>query len=149
MNAMPFCNGEAITHEGAREDELYILVSGEAAVRIGQGAAPREVARLGPGDFFGEMSLMTGETRTATVIALSDVECYRIGKPTFERILHESPEVAEQIAEILADRKEALTAAKDEREDQRRRRIDTAKRDLLGRIRGFFRLDTEAGDGEN
>ena len=149
MNSMPFCNGEAITHEGAREDELYILVSGEAAVRIGQGAAPREVARLGPGDFFGEMSLMTGETRTATVIALGDVECYRIGKPTFERILHESPEVAEQIAEILADRKEALTAAKDEREDQRRRRIDTAKRDLLGRIRGFFRLDTEGSDPEN
>jgi small-conductance mechanosensitive channel/CRP-like cAMP-binding protein len=140
MSVMPFCTGEAITQEGAREDELYILVSGTAAVRIGREAAPREVARLGPGDFFGEMSLMTGETRTATVIALEDVECYRIGKPTFERILHESPEVAEQIAEILADRKEALTAAKDEHADLRRRRLDTAKRDLLGRIRGFFGL---------
>lgn len=149
MNAMPFCAGESITHEGAREDELYILVTGEAAVRIGQEVAPREVARLGPGDFFGEMSLMTGETRTATVVATSDVECYRIGKPTFERILHESPEVAEQIAEILADRKEALTAAKDDA-DQRRHRIDTAKRDLLGRIRGFFRLETNDGsDAEN
>jgi small-conductance mechanosensitive channel/CRP-like cAMP-binding protein len=141
MTSMPFCAGEAITHEGAREDELYILLSGSAAVRIGRDGPPREVARLHPGAFFGEMSLMTGETRTASVIALEDVVCYRIGKPTFERILRESPEVAEQIAEILADRKEELTAAKDERDDQRRRRLETSKRDLLGRIRGFFSLD--------
>jgi CRP-like cAMP-binding protein len=141
MNAMPFCAGEAITHEGAREDELFILVSGAASVRIGKDGPAREVARLAAGDFFGEMSLMTGETRTATVTALEDVVCYRIGKPTFERILRESPEVAEQIAEILADRKEALTAAKDERDDQRRRRLETSKRALLGRIRGFFGLD--------
>jgi small-conductance mechanosensitive channel/CRP-like cAMP-binding protein len=147
MNAMPFCNGEAITNEGAREDDLYILVSGTAAVRIGKDAEQREVARLAAGAFFGEMSLMTGETRTATVVALEDVVCYRIGKPTFERILHERPEIAEQIAELLADRKEALTAAKDEREDLRRRRLDTAKRDLLGRIRGFFGLVDDGRSG--
>lgn len=145
MNAMPFCAGEAITHEGAREDDLYILVAGAAAVRIGKDGAPREVARLGPGAFFGEMSLMTGETRTATVVALEDVVCYRIGKPAFEHILRERPEVAEQIAELLAARKEELTAAKDERDDLRRRRLDTAKRDLLGRIRGFFGLDDDSG----
>ena len=52
---------------------------------------------------------------------------------------------AEQIAELLAARKEELTAAKDERDDLRRRRLDTAKRDLLGRIRGFFGLDDDSG----
>lgn len=140
MSAVPFSPGEIITREGAREDELYILASGAAAVRIGDGAGVREVARLSAGSFFGEMSLMTGEVRTATVTALEETHCYRVDKESFQRVLHESPELAEQIAEILADRREALTAAKDEAADKRRARRDTAKRDLLGRIRGFFGL---------
>lgn len=141
MSAVPFAPGEIITREGAYEDELYILASGAASVRLGEGAAGmREVARLAAGSFFGEMSLMTGEARTATVTALEETHCYRIDKESFQRVLQESPELAEQIAEILADRREVLTAAKDEASDKRRAWRDTAKRDLLGRIRGFFGL---------
>jgi small-conductance mechanosensitive channel/CRP-like cAMP-binding protein len=143
MNAMPFGAGEVITQEGAHEDDLYILVSGTAVVRIGQDVAAREVARLHAGDFFGEMSLMTGETRTATVIAAQDLECYRISKRTFERVLRESPEIADQIAGILAARREALSAAKGDHDDEGSGRLETAKRDLLGRIRGFFGLVPE------
>ncbi|MBK7533846.1 MAG: mechanosensitive ion channel [Myxococcales bacterium] len=145
MSSLPYGAGEVITREGAQEDELYILVSGSAAVRIGEGAALREVARLGAGKFFGEMSLMTGEARTATVVALDEVQCYRIDKESFQRVLHDSPQLAEQIAEILANRREALTAAKDEASEHLRHRLDRAKRDLLGRIRGFFGL---AGGGD-
>ncbi len=140
MSAVPFAPGEIITREGAREDELYILASGAAAVRIGDGAGVREVARLSAGSFFGEMSLMTGEARTATVTALEETHCYRVDKESFQRVLRDSPELAEQIAELLADRREALTAAKDEASDKRRARRDNTKRDLLGRIRGFFGL---------
>ena len=134
----PFARGEAITREGEHDDGLYMLVEGEAAVRIGSGRDEREVARLAPGQFFGEMSLMTGEARTASVVAATDVICYRIDKPAFQQMLRETPSMADQIAEILATRRSALTAARDEREGDNRRNVETAKQDLLGRIRGFF-----------
>jgi len=138
---MPFAAGEAVTREGDQDEGLYMLVEGEAAVNIGRGLDQREVARLTAGQFFGEMSLMTGEARTATVIALTDLITYRIDKPAFEKILRETPELAEQIAEILVARRTALSAARDEREDVRRTRLETAKQHLVGRIRGFFGLD--------
>lgn len=137
----PFAIGEAVTHEGDRDDGLYMIVDGEASVRIGKGAEQREVARLGPGQFFGEMSLMTGEARTASVVAATKLECYRIDKPAFQRILRETPAIADSIAEVLATRRTALTAARDEHSEDKGGRIQTAKQDLLGKIRGFFGID--------
>lgn len=147
----PFAAGEAVTREGEHDDGFYMIVEGEAIVRIGSGGSgsndssgfftSREVARLRPGQFFGEMSLMTGEARTATVIAVTDLRCYRMNKQAFEEILKETPQVAEQIAEVLVNRRMALTAARGERDEHRKKRHETAKQDLLGRIRGFFGLD--------
>jgi CRP-like cAMP-binding protein len=87
------------------------------------------------------MSLMTGEARTASVIATTDLVCYRLNKPAFEEILKKTPSMADQIAEVLALRKTALSAARDERDPLAAVAVATAKHDLLGRIRGFFRLD--------
>ncbi len=138
----PFAAGETVTHEGARDDGLYMIVRGDAVVCIGAGptgpGSGREVARLQAGQFFGEMSLMTGEARTASVVAASNLVCYRVDKPAFQRILRDTPSVADQIAEVLVARRASLTAARDEREEVKRDRADTAKHDLLGRIRGFF-----------
>ncbi|MDX2093527.1 MAG: mechanosensitive ion channel family protein [Kofleriaceae bacterium] len=141
LTRMPFAAGEAVTREGDSDDGLYMLVEGEAAVRIGSGPAEREVARLRAGQFFGEMSLMTGETRTATVIAATDLVTYRVAKPAFRRVLEETPGLAEQIAELLVERRSALAAAQNEREDARQSRIENARKDLVGKIRGFFGLD--------
>lgn len=137
----PFAAGESITREGDRDDELYMLVEGEAIVRIGAGAEQREVAQLVAGQFFGEMSLMTGEARTASVVAATDLNCYRVDKAAFQRILRETPAIADQIAEVLVSRRSALNTARDEREEHRRSRHETAKQDLLGKIRGFFGLE--------
>jgi len=144
----PFAAGEAVTREGDHDDGLYMIVEGEAIVRIGGGSndssgilGPRDVARLTPGQFFGEMSLMTGEVRTATVIAMTNLICYRMNKSAFEHILRETPAIADQIAEVLVMRRTALSALRDERDEVRKRRHETAKQDLLGRIRGFFGID--------
>jgi len=137
----PFAAGEAITREGELDDGLYMLVSGDAIVRIGSGAERRDVARLAAGQFFGEMSLMTGEARTASVVAATDVVCYRVDKPAFERILRETPAIADSIAEVLASRRMALDAARDEHDELKRTRMEKTKQDLLGKIRGFFGLD--------
>ncbi|MBA3453225.1 MAG: mechanosensitive ion channel [Deltaproteobacteria bacterium] len=138
---MPFAAGEAVTREGDKDDGLYILVAGEAAVRIGSGSEEREVARLGAGQFFGEMSLMTGEARTASVIATTDLVTYRISKPAFQAILQDTPAMADQIAEILVMRRTALSAARDEQDGVRRSRMESAKQDLASKIRGFFGLE--------
>ncbi|HEY4058670.1 MAG TPA: mechanosensitive ion channel family protein, partial [Kofleriaceae bacterium] len=105
----PFATGEAITHEGDKDDGLYMLVKGEAIVRIGKGADEREVARLSAGQFFGEMSLMTGEARTASVIAATDLVTYRVDKPAFEHVLRALPELSEQVAEVLVLRRAGLS----------------------------------------
>ena len=136
----PFAAGEAVCREGDKDDGLYMIVEGDAVVRIGSGAEEREVARLVAGQFFGEMSLMTGEARTATVVAATDMLCYRIDKPAFQAVLRQSPTVVDDIAEVLAARRMALSAARDDRDEVRRTRHETAKQDLLGRIRGFFRI---------
>ncbi len=137
----PFAAGEAITREGESDDGLFMIVEGEAVVRIGKGREERDVARLAPGQFFGEMSLMTGEARTATVIAATDLVCYRVSKDAFHAVLTESPSIAEAVAEVLATRKSALDAARDEHDSDRKNRMETVKRDLASRIRGFFGLD--------
>lgn len=136
----PFAAGEAICREGDHDDGLYMIVEGDAVVRIGTGGEAREVARLTAGQFFGEMSLMTGEARTATVVAATDLLCYRIDKPAFQTVVSDSPAIVDDIAEVLAQRRMALSAARDERDEVRRTRHETAKQDLLGRIRGFFRI---------
>jgi small-conductance mechanosensitive channel/CRP-like cAMP-binding protein len=137
----PFAAGEVVTREGDQADGLYMIVEGEAAVRIGAGPSEREVARLAAGQFFGEMSLMTGEARTASVIASTDLVCYHVNKAAFERVLRDNPSVADQVAEVLALRRSALTAARDERAGDRQKRVEHAKQDLLGKIRGFFGMD--------
>lgn len=141
LTYMPFAAGEAVTREGAQDEGLYMLVEGEATVTIGAGRDERQVARLGPGQFFGEMALMTGATRTATVHAATDLVTYRISKPAFQRILKERPAIAEQIAEVLAQRRTALAAVRGERDDGQHARLETTKQHLLDKIRGFFGID--------
>jgi small-conductance mechanosensitive channel/CRP-like cAMP-binding protein len=138
----PFAPGESITREGDRDDGLYMIVRGEAVVRIGRQTEEREVARLGPGQFFGEMSLMTGEARTASVVAATELEAFRVAKPAFQKILRDTPALADQIAGVLASRRTALTAVRDERDDAGRGQVEHVKQDLLGKIRGFFGINS-------
>ena len=139
LRRAPFAAGEAVTREGERDDGLYIIVAGQADVRIGNGTGARTVATLGPGQFFGEMALLTGEVRSATVVAATDLQCYRIDKHGFEAMLRARPALADAVADILADRKVALASARDQADDGAEQRLE-AKRDLLDRIRSFFAL---------
>lgn len=139
----PFSRGEVMTRQGAEAHWLYLIISGEAAVRVSAGdGAEKEVGRLKAGNFFGEMSLMTGRPRSATVVALSDVECYRLDKAAFQAVIDERPELAERVAEVLARREVDLEAARESLDEEAlRRRRDAAKHDLLSRIRDFFGVE--------
>jgi small-conductance mechanosensitive channel/CRP-like cAMP-binding protein len=145
MRYTPFAANEVMTHQGAEAHWLYIIIQGEASVRIAEeGGETRELAKLHPGDFFGEMSLLTGQRRSATVVALAPTDCYRLDKPAFQELLERRPEVAGQLADILTHRREELLVAKDnlshEAAAERRR---ATRKDLLDQIRGFFGLDDD------
>jgi CRP-like cAMP-binding protein len=142
LRVAPFTQGEAITRQGAEAHWLYLITRGDAEVRISlDGNLSERVATLHEGGFFGEMGMMTGEPRSATVIALSDVECYRVDKEAFNDILKHRPEIAEDISEQLARRRVELDAAREGlNEEAMQARLRYHQGDLLGRIRRFFTL---------
>jgi small-conductance mechanosensitive channel/CRP-like cAMP-binding protein len=143
LTVAPFVRGEAMTRQGAEAHWLYIITEGEAEVRVAiDGTLNKKVATLKAGDFFGEMGLMTGEPRSATVTAESNTECYRLDKNGFEDILKRRPEIAEDISHVLARRRVELEAVREGlNEEAKRKLMSHTQRDLLQRIRGFFTLN--------
>ncbi|MDX6694370.1 MAG: hypothetical protein QOF02_1973 [Blastocatellia bacterium] len=138
----PFVRGEAMTRQGAEAHWLYIMTEGEAEVRVAvDGNLSKRVAMLHAGDFFGEMGLMTGETRSATVVAQTNTECYRLDKKSFEDILKRRPEIAEDISHVLARRRVELEAIREGlNEEAKLKLMSRTQRDMLRRIRDFFTL---------
>lgn len=145
LHFAPFARGELLTRQGEPGDWLYLITAGEVSVRVAApGGLEQEVARLGPGDFVGEMSLMTGERRSATVVASDGVECYRLDKAAFQDVLRLRPAIAEPVAEVLARRRVELAAARENLDQEvLTRRVAAAQVDLLRRIREFFGLHHE------
>lgn len=134
----PFAKGDIITRQGAVAHWLYVLVSGEVDIWYEINKHERKLLTTLPsGRVFGEMGLMTGEPRRATVIAHSDVECYRIDKPSFEHIIHCRPELAEEFARILTERNQQLVAVQGEASTSNHQHHDR----ILDGIKRFFRLN--------
>ena len=134
----PFAQGELITRQGNVAHWLYILTAGEADIVLENGPAGRQrINTLAAGSFFGEAGMMTGAPRSATVVARSNVECYRLDKSAFESILHARPELAEEISRIMVSRQGALAAAASEHttgaQNHARRHTE-----VLEKIRAFF-----------
>ena len=100
----PFTAGETVTKQGAVAHFLYVLASGKVDIirRPEAGGEAKRVATIEAPSFFGEMGLMTGEPRTADVVAVTDVDCYRLDKTGLQRILEERPEVAAEFSRTLA-----------------------------------------------
>ncbi len=137
----PFAAGERVTRQGAVAHWLYIITRGRVEIRRsheGKTVVVNEV--VAPG-FVGEMGLLTGAPRTADVIACTDVECYRLDKAGFERVVTERPEAARQFSEALAKRQVGLLAA-DEKLDEGAKSVRQAQAQaqILRRIEDFFGL---------
>jgi CRP-like cAMP-binding protein len=99
-----FGRGEKVIEQGANGDSMFILVKGEANVVVNRNGLDMHVASLNSGDCFGEMSLLTGEKRSASIIAKSDCEVVEIGKPILANSLKENPELVEKLSTLLAKR---------------------------------------------
>jgi len=92
--------GKELTREGEHGNEFIIILEGEAEVKIGD----RVVARRGPGDYFGEIALISNRPRTATVTALTPMKIEVIGRREFQTMLHDNPTIATELLSIAADR---------------------------------------------
>ena len=137
----PFGRAEVITRQGAKANWLYVLAKGDVEVRVSTSEGERRVAELHAPSFFGEMALMTGQPREATVVALNEVECLRIDKAGFQGILQKRPAIAERISEILAARRVELDAAREGLDpDQHSQRLSRENVRILGSIKQFFGL---------
>lgn len=105
LTKAPFARGDIITRQGAIAHWLYIMVSGEAEAWWQPPEGPRRLLeKRGPGSVFGEIGLMTGAPRRATVIANTDVETYRLDKEGFQAIIEQRPELADSLSGILERR---------------------------------------------
>ncbi|MDR7522690.1 MAG: cyclic nucleotide-binding domain-containing protein [Armatimonadota bacterium] len=91
--------GTRLATEGEVGHELYVIVEGEATVTVG-----RRTVRLGPGEFFGEMSLVDGGPRSATVTATTPMKLLVVGHREFWGLLNEAPQLAAKIMRALSER---------------------------------------------
>jgi CRP-like cAMP-binding protein len=101
-----YARGEAVVRQGQPGRSLFIVRRGEASVALA--GTEGEVARLRAGDVFGEMSLLTGEPRTATVTAASDCDLLEIDADGFRRVVMTNPSVLERITSVTAVRRQEL-----------------------------------------
>ena len=138
-----FGRGERVIEEGAEGDSMFILVRGEAQVSVSKNGSTIPVATLRSGDCFGEMSLLTGEKRSATVKAEGDCYVMEISKDVMGEVIRESPDCLKQLSELLAKRKmetegilkDVATSSADQAAKQREY---TAT--FLRRLKTFFAL---------
>jgi small-conductance mechanosensitive channel/CRP-like cAMP-binding protein len=130
-----YSKGETILRHGAAGDSMFVVHSGTASVRLPDDSDQgwHEVAQLGPGTVFGEMALLTGETRTADVVALSDVTALEIRKDSLQPILSDHPDLVEAITAKVLHRKGHLDAIRiGEHEEE--------QMSVVARVRAWFGL---------
>jgi small-conductance mechanosensitive channel/CRP-like cAMP-binding protein len=131
-----YASGEAIVRQGQSARSLFVLVRGEASVTLA--GTEGEVARLSAGDVLGELSLLTGEPRTATVTAVTDCHMLEIDADGFRRLVIANPSVLERVTSITSARRQELERHR-ETHNTVRPAADTHQ-SLLARVRQFLRL---------
>ena len=124
-----FAKGETILRHGTPGDSMFVVHEGVISILVDE----QEVARLGDGDFFGEMALLTGENRTADVVAVSDVVAIEIAKTAVQPVLLEHPDLAAQISAKMTERRGSLDSLKAASHEE-------AHHTILSRIRTYFHL---------
>jgi CRP-like cAMP-binding protein len=142
----PFGPGDIVTRQGEPSDSLYILARGQ--VGIFRDAAPKStparqrLATLAAPAYFGEMGLLTGQARTATILAESEVLCYRLDKAAFEAIIQARPELADAMSQTVTSRQAANDATLASLSaEARARATGTRASELVRKIRQFFGLE--------
>jgi small-conductance mechanosensitive channel/CRP-like cAMP-binding protein len=136
-----FGRGERIIRQGDAGDSMFILSHGTAEVLAEKEGRSWPVATLSAGDCFGEISLLTGEPRSATVVAKFDCEVVEIEKQTIGILLREHPELADSLSETVVARRSATALQlANTPENGENLQLVASKEGFLKRLRQFFQL---------
>jgi len=101
-------SGRMIVRTGTPGLAFYVIVEGQAKVIRGRISSAKGQASLGPGDFFGEMALLDGGPRSASVVAQTPMTTVRIERAPFRRMLKDEPDIALKLLEGMAVRMRKL-----------------------------------------
>ncbi|HYR59672.1 MAG TPA: mechanosensitive ion channel family protein [Chthoniobacteraceae bacterium] len=137
-----FGRGEKVIEQGGTGQSMFVLLHGEADVLVGANGSQTHVATLRTGDYCGEMSLLTGEPRSATVIARTDCEMWEIDKNTMGELLQENETLVQKLGEILAERRlmtEGIVASTTDRNEVRMKQEEYTQ-GFLKKLSAFFDL---------
>ncbi len=108
--------GSAVVREGEPGDSLFLIVQGTLRVATrGSDGSEVELGRLGPGDFFGEVALLTRRPRTATVTAVTEAELLRLDHATVDQLRRRHPDIDASLSEFHRRRAEKTVEALIER----------------------------------
>jgi small-conductance mechanosensitive channel len=129
-----YADGEVIVREGAPGESMFVVSKGEVKVTVANG---HEVARIKEGGYFGEMSLLTGEPRSATVIGAGDCMVLEITGATFREYVMSHPDVIEHLASAALERRRELDKSRAEAANA----IPETHLSIAERMRRFFGLD--------
>jgi small-conductance mechanosensitive channel/CRP-like cAMP-binding protein len=132
-------DGDTLIQRGEPGDSMFVLVEGLVYVFAENNGTEVKVAQIVPGQFFGEMSLLTGEPRSATVTAASGAIAYEITKEHVAALLSQRPELAEHISNVVADRRlrNVKAIAKATTEERAEEKSSMAQQ-VMTRMKAFF-----------
>lgn len=129
--------GEYMVRCGEAGESMFIIGKGKAEVRVSSNGAFSTVAVLETGSFFGEMSLFSGEPRSADVVAVDEVEVLEIRKPSIQKLLVENAKLVEVFSTKVAERHAGLERHAN---SVRREEIEIEQENILQRMKRFFNL---------
>ncbi len=126
-----FAPGETVIRGGDPGSSMFVVHNGRVSVQVTENDRARTVATLTDGAFFGEMALLTGEPRTASVVADEETEVLEIGHAAMKRVFDNNPDLVESLSHIIAERRQGLAATEDlsgSREDESAGLLTSIKR---------------------
>ncbi|MCE1248285.1 MAG: mechanosensitive ion channel [Firmicutes bacterium] len=150
IKLLKFAENEQIIKQGDSGDTFYIIKQGTVKVTAENDKGETIFTKdMEAGNFFGEISVLTGEPRTASIFSKGSVELLMLNKNDFEYLLKKFPNLAEKISQKIAQRQKFSfekmatnkhkTSEKDA-EEQARKQVESLSRQLLGKIRAFFSI---------
>jgi small-conductance mechanosensitive channel/CRP-like cAMP-binding protein len=146
---LTFTPGDAVVEQGQEGSSLFVIHEGALQASTGDDSAREALGTMGPGEVFGEMSLLTGAARSASVTARVPSVVFEIGREALEPLLKGNEGLARELAVIVAERTLADSRRDAERSQHDRVREHASRTgELVARIRFFFSLPGSTPPGE-
>jgi len=143
LTACLYAGDDVIFHKGDSADSLYLISEGGVRIVSDDKGQRHDLARIGAPGYFGEMGLLLGQPRAATVLADGEALCYRLDKQGFDTIIQGRPELADNLARVLAQRQaenDATLRALDA--EARARHSGNRATEIVRKIQQFFGIES-------